>query len=107
MKSAMLNTRIEVQHKVKTTDASGATVVAWQTLCGLWANVRHTSGAESIKADALTSVVKASIRIHNRAGISDDMRVILKSGEVYDVKAVLPDLQRREYLDLVCEKVSA
>lgn len=104
MKAAQLNTRIDIQFKIKTADESGATVEAWQPLGRFWADVRHTSGAESIRADVLTGTVKASIRIRYRPDIVAEMRAVLPDGAVYDIKAVLPDLRTRRYTDLVCER---
>ena len=104
MIAARLNTRIEIQAKSKAADESGATVTVWRPLCRLWGDVRHTSGTESIRADVLTGTVKASIRIRYRPDIAAEMRAVLPDGAVYDIKAVLPDLRRREYTDLVCER---
>ena len=44
MRAGELNTRVTVQHKVKTADTSGATVWDWQDVRQLWADVRHVSG---------------------------------------------------------------
>lgn len=104
MNAGMLNNRVEIQAKVKTADASGATVIEWRPLMKLWADVRHTSGAETIKGDMQVGIVKASIRVRWNPKITEDMRVVLKSGDIYDIKSVLPDMRRREFVDLVCEK---
>lgn len=104
MKAAQLNTRIDIQFKIKTADESGATVEAWQPLGRFWADVRHISGTESIRADVLADTVKASIRIRFNPAVTAAMRVVLPDGAVYDIKAVLPDLRTRRYTDLVCER---
>lgn len=102
MKAGLLNTRIEIRHKTAVEDAVGATVHRWQSLVNLWANVRHLSGSESIKGDQLTSNVRASVRIRYRRDIHAGMQLIA-GGIVYEIQAVLPDLQRRVFVDLVCE----
>ena len=68
----------------------------------IWANIRFSSGSEAIRSGQVASKAQASIRIRWRAGITADMRVV-SAGVVYAIKAVLPDMQRREYLDLACE----
>ncbi|MFC3873315.1 phage head closure protein [Neisseria musculi] len=104
MEAGTLNCRIEIQAKHKATDAAGATVTEWRPLMKLWANIRHTSGAETIKGDMEVGIVKASIRVRWNPKITADMRVVLKNGDIYDIKSVLPDLTLRRFVDLVCEK---
>lgn len=106
MKAGILNSRIEILHRAKAADGSGAVVYQWQPLMKLWANVRHVSGAESIKGDVLQNKVRASVRIRFTEKVRPEMRVALQGGAVYEIAAVLPDLQRREFVDLVCERVT-
>ena len=73
---------------------------AWEDYATVWANVRHVSGREMIRADADVSKVKASIRIRWRCGIDAGMRVLIGQA-VYLVDAVLPDMQKREHVDIV------
>jgi head-tail adaptor len=44
------------------------------------------------------------MRVRQLAGIGAGMRV-LAGGVVYEIKAVLPDMARREFTDLVVELV--
>lgn len=104
MRAALLSTRVEIHGKAKATDKLGATVTQWQPLYKVWADIRHTSGKETIKADTLTSIVRASVRIR-RKDVTAQMRVVLGDGSIYDIKAVQPDLQSREFIDLICERV--
>lgn len=104
MHAGQLNTPIEILKKSKLEDISGATTEVWLTHMQVWADFRHKSGMSSLQADAVTEAVKASARIHYRTDIEDGMR-IRADGMVYSIKAVLPDANRHEYMDLVCEKV--
>ena len=104
MRAGELNTRVAVQRKVKTADASGATVHGWQDVMQLWADVRHVSGLSKLKADQEMSVVRASVRIRFRRDIDHTMRLKLPDGAIYDIKAVLPDEAGHRFVDLVCEK---
>lgn len=71
----------------------------------LWANVRHLSGSETIRSDAETSTVKASIRLRYRDDLDAGMRALV-GGKAYGIEAVLPDLVSREHVDLVAELVT-
>lgn len=106
MNAAQFNTRIVIKQRGAGVDAIGQPLPdSWDTFATLWANVRHTSGAEAIKANTLTSIVKASIRVRWIAGITAGMRVWVDA-VVYEIGAVMPDLSRHEFIDLVCEVVA-
>ena len=104
MKAGQLRHRVEILRRVKEKDKSGATVMVWRPLAKLWADVRHVSGSETMRHDVLSASVRASVRIRWRAGISADMRVKTGNG-VYVIRAAIPDLRRREFLDLICESL--
>ena len=105
MQAGKLNTRIRIDGNVETLDDYGATVTGWETIAETWANVRHINGKEAMSGDAIVSKARASARIRYRTGLTAGMRLVA-GGTTYDVLAVLPDLNGREYVDLVCEAVS-
>lgn len=101
MRAGELRDRITIQRKTAAADAWGTPEPqGWEDHAKVWANVRHQSGSESIRAGADTSIVRASIRIRWRTGIDAGMRV-LHAGQVYDIEAVLPGAGR-QHVDLVC-----
>lgn len=102
MRPGLLNRRVVVQQQSTTQDAIGQPVLSWTTFATLWADIRHSSGVESIKADALTSTVRASIRVRYSRTITTGMRVV-EGTTTYNIVAVLPDMGGKEYTDLVCE----
>ena len=102
MRAGTLNCRITVQQLGGGVDALGQPLQSWTDVATLWANVRHSSGVESIKADAVTTVVRASIRIRHRIDITAGMRVVA-GVYTYNIVTVLPDIGGKEYTDLVCE----
>ena len=104
VRAGALNSRVTIQSPTATQDAAGQPIPTWADVATVWANVRHLSGTESIKADAESSTVKASIRIRKRPDIDASMRVVLGTTN-YQVRAVLPDEIDRDKLDLVCEVV--
>ena len=104
MDAGKLNARIEVLRQSTDTNGWKEQEPEWEPLIQVWASIRHVSGLQSIKADANTSVVKASIRIRFRPGVVAGMRV-RHGGTSYAIRAVLPDQQHRQFIDLVCEVI--
>ena len=105
MDSRRLNRKATLQHLVEGQDEAGQPVTTWANLATVWANIKHLSGVETIKANAETSAVKASIRIRYRTDLTAAMRVV-HGATTYEIKAVMPDEAGREFADLVCEVVA-
>lgn len=99
-----LRDRITLLVQTSAQDAAGQPIETWSEYARTWANVRYPSGLAAIKADAAVTAVKASVRIRYRAGLPDGLRAQI-NGDAYRVLAILPD-QRRQWLDLVCERVA-
>lgn len=68
----------------------------------IYANIRYGTGSEAIRAGQVVSQAKASIRVRWRTGITAAMRVT-HQGVAYKILVVLPDMERRRHVDLVCE----
>jgi len=105
MRAGTLNNKVTIQQQASTQDDWGQPLNTWTDIATVWADIRHQSGIETIKADSPVSVVKASIRIRYRTGVDAGMRV-LHGTTAYNINAVLPDVSKKQYLDLVCEVVS-
>ena len=105
MQAGRLNRRCTLQQPGTATDALGQPIPGWTDVATVWGDIRHLNGSESIKAGAVTSTVSASIRMRYRVDLRASMRVVA-NGTVYEIKAVLPDFQRREFVDLVGEVVA-
>ena len=99
-----MNRVVVIQTPTATQDAAGQPIPTWATLATVWANIRHLSGVESIKADAESSTVKASIRIRRGVAVDASMRVV-HGATNYQIRAVVPDEIDRDKIDLVCEVV--
>jgi len=104
MRAGLLLNRVTIQKHQRIKDAAGQYIESWVTVAQVWANIRHLNGSESIKANAVTSVVNASIRVRSRTEVDASCRV-LHDGKTYDVEAVLPG-PRQTYIDLVCKLVA-
>ena len=105
MQAGRLNRRCTLQSPSLSVDALGQPIPGWTDVATVWADIRMKSGLESIKAGAPVSVVQASVRIRYRSGVNAGMRLV-HNLVAYDIKAVMPDIGGREYLDLVCEVVA-
>lgn len=99
---SQLRNRVTIQARATATDDWGQPVEQWQPHATCWADVRMVSGMEAAKAGAEISRTRVSVRIRFRDGINSGMRALI-AGAVYDIKAVMPDLAGRSYVDLVCE----
>lgn len=102
MKAGLLSSKITIEQQTTTQDAAGQIVGAWTVVAAVWADVRQQRGMEVIKADAMVSTVKTSIRIRRRTDINAGMRVLL-DGAVYNILAVSQDVGSKVYTDLICE----
>lgn len=105
MQAGRLNRRCVLQAPGTAQDELGQPIPGWTDVATVWADIRMKSGLESIKAGAPVSVVQASVRIRYRAGVKAGMRLV-HNLQAYDIKAVMPDVSGREFLDLVCEVVN-
>jgi len=105
MRAGQLRTRITIERPSPEQDGAGQPIESWKPVVTVWADLRTVSGLETIRAGAETAIVKASARIRWRPGLDSSMRV-LAGGSVFQITAVLPDLSRRQYIDLVLEKTS-
>ena len=105
MQAGRLSTRCVIQRRTGGTNDWGEPLPeGWETHATVWSNVKHLSGSEAIKADAEVSTVRASIRIRFRSDITAGMRVLIGLA-VYQIEAVMPDMGRREFVDLACKAV--
>jgi SPP1 family predicted phage head-tail adaptor len=102
MRAGKLNSRVLIQQQSTTQDALGQPVQTWTDLTTVWASIVHVSGIEAVKADALTSTVRASIQIRYNSAITAGMRAV-SGATTYSIIAVLPDMARKEYVNLACE----
>lgn len=101
MRAGSLNRRVLIERSVTARTPSGQVkTVGWEPLASVWAHIRVTNGKEYIKSGAEISELKVSFRIRWRTDVTPEMR-ILHAGTIYEIEAVLPDLSRREHVDLV------
>lgn len=102
MRAGKLNSRVSLLAQSTTPDTIGQPVRTWTSYVTVWADIRVQGGLETIKNDATTSVIKASIRIRRRTDVTAGHRV-QHGAKLYNIQAVLPDESSRQHVDLVCE----
>lgn len=93
---------ITIEERTPGTGPQGNPLDTWQKVVDDWANIKVLSGSAAIKAGVDAETVKVSMRILWRTGLDGGMRV-RHDGTIYKITAVLPDLARRQHVDLVCE----
>lgn len=102
MQAGRLNTRVTLQRRTAGQDAAGQPIDSWTDIGPVWADFRVLSGLEAIKADALTSVTKASCRVRYREDLTPDMRAMV-AGEAWQIVSIQPDVNKRRFVDVVLQ----
>lgn len=105
MRAGTLRNKVVIQAQSSGQDDWGQPIDTWAPVTTVWADIRHQSGLETIKADSPASVVKASVRIRYRTGLNAGMRVV-HGATIYNILAIMPDEAKKQYLDLACEVVN-
>lgn len=103
MYAQQLDTPVTLQRRTAGQDAAGQPVEGWEDVAQVWADFRVLSGLEAIKADALTSVTKASCRVRYREDLTPDMRAMV-SGEAWQIVSIQPDVNKRRFVDVVLQR---
>lgn len=101
------SSQVMLQAPQTTRDAIGQPLTSWVDVAEVFANISYASGLETIKAGADTSLVKASIMIRPRTGLTAAMRAVDRvDGTVYAIHAVLPDKVNKDRMYLTCQVVT-
>lgn len=103
MSAAALADRITLQTATITRDSVGGPVETWADTITVWANVVDLTGKAINEAQQVGSLVNRRVTIRWRASITAALRVKFADGRTAKV-AFVRESQRREYLELHCEK---
>ena len=106
MRAGDLRDRVSLQEEGTVQDDIGQPIPTWVEVTKLWSNIKYQSGVEVVKAGAPASIAKVSIQIRKRAGVTSAMRIVDAAGVVYKIGNVLPDMERRDRINLPCEVVA-
>jgi SPP1 family predicted phage head-tail adaptor len=99
-----MNHRVTLLKREQGRDAAGQPIDDWVDIATVFSNVRFQTGAEVLRANAETSIVRVSVRIRARNDVDGAWRVRYRGVE-YDNKSALPDSNDRQFMFLVCESV--
>lgn len=110
MRAGQLRSQVHIEQRGTTRDDYGQTVEAWVPFAVMRCDIRFPSGMGLINAERTeggreVSVLQCSVRVRWRNGITAGMRarVQVAGAPMYlDIKQVVPDLARRQHIDLVC-----
>lgn len=107
MRAGALRHRVDIEAFGVTLDSDGAQVEGWTSILDsdeprLPAEIVPLSGREFIAAQAVQAGVTTRITIRWRDDVKASMRVV-HDGDLYNIKAVLPDPTLRVHLTLMCE----
>lgn len=107
MRAGRLRHRVDIEVFEITLDSNGVQVEEWNSILTsndplLPAEIVALSGREFIAAQAVQAGVTTRITIRWREGVKPAMRVN-HDGDIYNIKAVLPDPTLRRHLTLMCE----
>lgn len=101
-----LNRRVTIQRKSTTLDTWGQPQASWSDVATVYAHVKTITGSGFVNNEMPAggteiSRTTASIRIRRRRDVTHGMRVLLGES-IYDIRAVLPDEEGDEFVDLAC-----
>ena len=99
--AANLSRRVRLQKAVAAQDSLGESIRSWVDVAEVWVDIRYLNGKEYLAAQIEVSKASVSMRIRWRTDVDAGMRV-LHGSDIYNIEAVLPDMQGRVHLDLVC-----
>lgn len=100
------NKLVKIQQPGTTQDEIGQPIPGWVDVAQVWANIKHqVRFREHPGRQGHSSVVKVSIAVQKRAGVTAGMRVLYGS-TAYQITAVLPDEESNDGMYLVCEVVN-
>jgi SPP1 family predicted phage head-tail adaptor len=100
MRNGVRRNKIEIQHKVETgVDDLQQKIYAWQAFVSPFVEIVAKAGQEHFdqQTKQLFSQIKYRFRCNflDVDGVDTTMRITFES-KTYDIRAILPDLQRRE-----------
>lgn len=102
MPAGKLDKRVTIQAPAAGRDSAGQPLTTWTDLATVWADISYQAGYEQIKADSVINKLRVAIRIRKRADVTANMR-IAHGGHLFNIQAIVPDVDGNPYLDLICE----
>lgn len=96
----VLNRRVDLERD-RITHVAGAEQKVTEVYATVWASVVYLSGNEAWKAHQIDATVNVRVEIRYRTDVIAAHRVIYR-GKRLEIKSVIPDEERREFVQLEC-----
>ena len=101
-----LSRRITIQKRENESNAFNQPSLVWKDYVRVYANLKVMSGSgyannEFIASNEEINRTTFSFMIRYRKDITADMRIVYE-GRVYEIRGILPDLDRREFVYIAC-----
>ena len=106
MEIGKLNQRITFLEHYTKVDEIGNHEARWDETFSCWAYVLPKSSSETTETGVTKEVLSLSFVVRQCAFhqcVNPTTHKILFRGAVYDIKSVIPDYQKNDYLTFVCE----
>lgn len=97
-----LNTRLTLQQRSTTQDASGGQSTTWSDVATVWAFVRPLSGREIIAAQAVNSELTHQITIRWQAAYASPKAMaamrLVAGGRIFNIQSAANEREENRYL---------
>lgn len=107
MRSGVLYEHLAFDEPLAESDGQGGAVKNWQEKCQVWANYRFLRGGETVQAARLAGKQPVVITIradsHTRQITTDWRARDLRSGDIYNIRAIVPT-NDRAFLEITAER---
>ena len=100
--SARMRHRIAIEEPHITSDGGGGSVVAWEKLQDIWAEVIPTTPAETNLGGQIVQTISFNVTTRYVKGINHNMRVKF-SGRYYNIKTVWNEGNKNKITKMVIE----
>lgn len=98
-----LRHRLRLEAPIRTADGAGGASVAWASVAEVWADVRPSTGTETVASEAVSGRISHEIIVRHRADVVPAMRFRL-GGRILEILAVLDIDERRRHLRCLCRE---
>lgn len=104
IRAGELDTRISIEARSTTQDATGEPDTTWDVFAERWASIERTPGSELWGSAQRNGRVPTIFRLRCLAGVMPAMRVVAQ-GRVFDVKSVVRPSGRSGEMLLVTDEL--
>ena len=100
MQSGKLRNRVTIERPVRAVNASGQSILSWEAIAIVWADIRSVSGKEFYAQDKPGAVATHNIFIRWMDGLDETMRIVW-GDRIFNVVHVGEDRTHERSMSLV------